>query len=94
MSEKVPEFKEDGDYENLGFLKVVEILNDDRIGKVVTILAKDDKGQKAVIHCNKTPFPSDLCQDLISKCQLKIDLKNDCYHTLGMLENLRRGRPI
>ena len=51
--------------------------------KILTLLAVDDKEQKAVVTLAKKPFSTEQGQKLLEKCELKIDLKNDCYHTFG-----------
>ena len=56
--------------------------------KILTVLAVDEKDQKAVVTFAKKPFSTDQGQKLLDKCDLKIDLKNDCYHTFG--ESLTR----
>jgi len=73
--------KIDGDYKNLEFLTLIEVLNDNPQDKLLTLLAKDDSEQKAVVMLSKKPFQADKSQQMISKCELKLDLKNDCYHT-------------
>merc|ERR1712050_358663 len=36
----------------------------------------------AVVIMSKKPFSADISQKMLNQCELKIDLKNDCYHTL------------
>ena len=55
--------------------------------KILTVLAVDEKDQKAVVTFAKKPFSTDQGQKLLDKCDLKIDLKNDCYHTFGESSN-------
>jgi len=69
------------DYKSLDFLKVVEILGENSQEKILTVLAVDEKDQKAVVTFAKKPFSTEQGQKLLDKCDLKIDLKNDCYHT-------------
>jgi len=77
--------KQDGHFKDLSFLTFVEVLNDNRHDKILTILAKDASDKMAVILVSKTAFESDESQKILSKCNLKLDLKNDCYHTLNGL---------
>jgi len=66
---------------NLDFLTFVEVLNDNAQDKMLTLLAKDADEQMAVVVMSKKPFRAEMGQQFISKCDLKLDLKNDCYHT-------------
>ena len=70
-----------GDYGKLEFLKVSEILAENPRDKTVTILATDKEEKKAVVFIKKQPFEATQGQSLLSECDLKLDLKNDVYHS-------------
>ena len=74
---------------NLDFLTMVEVLNDNSQDKMLTLLAKDADEQMAVVVLSKKPFQAEMGQQFISKCDLKLDLKNDCYHTFGKASETR-----
>ena len=92
-----------GDYANLEHLSVKEVLSENPIDKIVTLLATDKdenkvrdrnyqfllhfksiKYFKAVVLISKRPFESEDGQKLLNKCDLKLDLKNDIYHSFGL----------
>ncbi|CBY07301.1 unnamed protein product [Oikopleura dioica] len=73
--------KESGKYKSLDFLKFEEVLNENPENPSITILAKDENDEKAVILLRKKPFQSNECQEMLSECDLDLDLKNDRYHT-------------
>ena len=94
-----------GDYTNLEHLSVKEVLSENPIDKIITLLATDkDENKVCNIHCHKNlqlpkhslhktiqavvliskkPFESEDGQKLLNKADLKLDLKNDIYHTFG-----------
>lgn len=73
--------KESGKYENLSFLSVVEVINENPEDPSITILAKDKEDERAVILLRKKPFMASASREMIASCELKLDLKNDRYHT-------------
>jgi hypothetical protein len=48
--------KESGKYKSLDFLKFEEVLNENPENPSITILAKDENDEKAVILLRKKPF--------------------------------------
>ena len=71
----------EGDYGKLDFLKVNEILAENPRDKTITVLATDKKDQRAVVFIKKQPFDATQGQRLLADCGLKLDLKNDIYHS-------------
>lgn len=70
-----------GDYANLEHLSVKEVLSENLTDKIVTLLATDKDENKAVVLISKRPFESEDGQKILNQCDLKLDLKNDIYHS-------------
>ena len=71
----------DGDYGKLDFLKVNEVLAENTRDKTITLLATDKEQQRAVVFIKKQPFDAAQGQQLVEQCSLRLDLKNDVYHS-------------
>ena len=71
----------EGDYGKLDFLKVNEILAENPRDKTITILATDKDEKRAVVFIKKQSFDATHGQRLLTDCGLKLDLKNDIYHS-------------
>ena len=72
---------ENGDYGKLDFLKVNEVLAENPRDKTITLLATDKEQNRAVVFIKKQPFDAAQGQQLFEQCSLRLDLKNDVYHS-------------
>ena len=82
--------KESGKYKSLDFLKFEEVLNDNPENPSITILAKDDNDEKAVILLRKKPFQDSL---KLSSCQGDELLRDETFKGQCLPRNAIRMRP-